>query len=70
MVETREDDRRAAELDADAQALLDGPVEEGAPNLTHLSPEQARAVLGGPPARVVCVTAPLATDSEPGLNDS
>lgn len=41
------DERRAPELDSDAQALLDKLVEEDAPDLTHLSPEQARALLGG-----------------------
>ncbi len=41
------DERRAAELDSDARALLDTLVEEGAPDLTHQSPEQARALLGG-----------------------
>ncbi|KZN26530.1 alpha/beta hydrolase [Haladaptatus sp. R4] len=40
-------ERRAQELDSDAQALLDTLVEEGAPDLTQLSPEQARALLGG-----------------------
>ncbi|MFC5972311.1 alpha/beta hydrolase [Halomarina salina] len=47
MAQTTADDRRAAELDADARALLETLVEEGAPNLSHLSPEQARSVLGG-----------------------
>lgn len=41
------EERRAHELDSDAQALLDKLVEEGAPDLSHLSPEQARALLGG-----------------------
>ncbi|XVH33482.1 alpha/beta hydrolase (plasmid) [Haloferacaceae archaeon DSL9] len=40
------DDRRAANLDSDARALLDALVEESAPDITHLSPEQTRAVLG------------------------
>jgi acetyl esterase len=46
MSETPTDERRAAELDSDAQALLKTLVEEGAPDITHLSPEQTRAVLG------------------------
>ncbi|WP_121744684.1 alpha/beta hydrolase [Natronorubrum halophilum] len=40
------DERRAEDVDSDAQALLDELVEVGAPDLTHLSPEQARALLG------------------------
>lgn len=39
-------DRRATELDSDAQEVLDTLVEEGAPDITHLSPEQVRALLG------------------------
>ncbi|GAA0197208.1 alpha/beta hydrolase [Haladaptatus pallidirubidus] len=39
-------ERRADTLDSDAQALLDALVEAGAPDLTHLSPEQARTLLG------------------------
>ncbi|MDS0295707.1 alpha/beta hydrolase [Halogeometricum luteum] len=39
-------DRRADALDGDARALLDELVEVGAPDLTHLSPEQARTLLG------------------------
>lgn len=46
MPETPTDDRRADELDSDAQALLDELVEQGAPDISQLSPEQARAVLG------------------------
>ncbi|WP_114579488.1 alpha/beta hydrolase [Saliphagus sp. LR7] len=40
------DERRATELDPDAQALLDKLVDVDAPDLSHLSPEQARALLG------------------------
>ncbi|WP_227375234.1 alpha/beta hydrolase [Haladaptatus halobius] len=43
---TPTDERRAPEPDSDAQALLEKLVEE-APDLSHLSPEQARALLGG-----------------------
>ncbi|UPV74311.1 alpha/beta hydrolase fold domain-containing protein [Halorussus limi] len=46
MSETPTDDRRADELDSDAQALLDQLVEADAPDISHLSPEQTRAVLG------------------------
>lgn len=38
--------RRADNLDSDAQALIDELVEAGAPDLTQLSPEQARTLLG------------------------
>lgn len=44
--ETDPSERRAETLDADAQALLDALEEAGAPDLTHLSPEQARTLLG------------------------
>ncbi|QLG28415.1 alpha/beta hydrolase [Halorarum halophilum] len=46
MASTSLDDRRADELDSDAQALLDELGEVGAPDLSHLSPEQARTLLG------------------------
>lgn len=46
MSQTPSDERRAAELDPDAQELLDTLVEVGAPDITHLSPEQTRTVLG------------------------
>lgn len=46
MSETPRDERRASDLDSDAQALLDKLVEVEAPDITHLSPEQTRAVLG------------------------
>ena len=39
------EERRAPELDSDAQALLDKLVEEDAPDLSRLSPEQGRALL-------------------------
>ncbi|MFC4549327.1 MULTISPECIES: alpha/beta hydrolase [Halorussus] len=47
MSNTQPDDRRADELDPDAKALVDKLAEEEAPDLSHLSPEQARALLGG-----------------------
>ena len=40
-------ERRAPELDSDVQALLDTLIEVGAPDLSHLSPEQGRALLNG-----------------------
>jgi acetyl esterase len=47
VMSTPTDERRAPEPDSDAQALLEKLVEEEAPDLSHLSPEQARALLGG-----------------------
>lgn len=46
MAETPTVDRRADELDSDARALLDQLVEADAPDISQLSPEQTRAVLG------------------------
>ncbi len=46
MSEKTQQDRRADQLDSDAQALVDKLAEEGAPDLTQLSPEQARTLLG------------------------
>lgn len=46
MVGNSSTERRAEELDADARELLDTLVEAGAPDITHLAPEQTRAVLG------------------------
>ncbi|WP_248906096.1 alpha/beta hydrolase [Halocatena marina] len=43
---TSANDRRATELDSDAQDLLDTLVDVGAPDISQLSPEQTRAVLG------------------------
>lgn len=43
---TEQDDRRASQLDEDASELLETLEDEGAPDLTHLSVEQARALLG------------------------
>ena len=40
------DERRADELDSDAQALLDKLGEVDAPDISRLSPEQTRTVLG------------------------
>ncbi|WP_137289174.1 alpha/beta hydrolase [Natronorubrum halophilum] len=54
--------RRAAELDSDARAILDEGVAVGAPDISHLSPEQARAALSdvfipdGEPEPVASVT--------------
>ncbi|ELY98768.1 alpha/beta hydrolase [Natrialba aegyptia] len=44
--EIESDELRAEELDSDAQALLNTLEDEGAPDLTQLSPEQARTLLG------------------------
>ncbi|WP_227354403.1 alpha/beta hydrolase [Haladaptatus salinisoli] len=41
------DQRRAPKLDSDARALLDELAAADAPDLSHLSPEQGRALLGG-----------------------
>ncbi|MFD1642794.1 alpha/beta hydrolase [Halohasta litorea] len=46
MSQTPPDERRAETLDPDAQELLETLGEVGAPDISQLSPEQARAVLG------------------------
>lgn len=46
MATTPIEERRAAELDPDAQAVLDTLVEVDAPDISQLSPEQVRALLG------------------------
>jgi acetyl esterase len=46
MSRTPSDERRAAALDSDTQELLDTLVEAGAPDISQLSPEQTRTVLG------------------------
>ncbi|WP_435358607.1 alpha/beta hydrolase [Haloarchaeobius sp. DFWS5] len=46
MSDTASADRRAREIDADARALLDELAAAGAPDITHLSAEQTRTVLG------------------------
>lgn len=46
MAQTTHDERRAAELDPDAEALLDALADAGPPDLPQLSPEQVRTLLG------------------------
>lgn len=46
MSQTTHSERRAAELDPDAEALLNALADAGPPDLPQLSPEQARTLLG------------------------
>jgi len=46
MSQTPTDERRAESLDPDAQGVLDTLGEMGEPDLSQMSPEQARATLG------------------------